>query len=182
MVKVQNHQPYEAWLFSRESLSLEQRQALQAHLAVCQDCRQLADAWSQVHDIFQRVSQVQPMEGFAARWQVRAAALNAAEQRQKYRRSSWWTFAFAAGMAAVFLGLLMYHTLTSYSPFYFLFLIAYQVSTLLSLVRAVQDLATTLIGTVWTLVPPGYWAALASALALLSVLWIMSLRKLIGNN
>lgn len=67
------HQPYEFWLFERKTLSRDQARDLEDHLATCEDCRALANAWTNIEGQILSASMVEPLPGFTQRWRSRLA-------------------------------------------------------------------------------------------------------------
>ena len=63
-----NHQPFEDWLFSGESLESQQEQALQDHLNQCEQCQAISIALDQVNEVFISSPSPEPAEGFTQRW------------------------------------------------------------------------------------------------------------------
>jgi anti-sigma factor RsiW len=174
-----SHQPFETWLLSEEPLSPEQAGALREHLTTCESCQQLSTAWSEVQHLIRQAPVVEPASGFTARWQVRLAETRLVEQRKRQRRQSWWALLASLGVAILLFGLLVAQILTVYdSPTDLLLMEASRLMGLLSTVRAIQEILTVLWGVLLSTVPPGWWAGLAAALGLLSLLWILSLRQL----
>jgi hypothetical protein len=174
-----SHQPFETWLLSEEPLSPEQAGSLRDHLRVCQSCRQLSTAWSEVQHLFSQVPAVEPAGGFTARWQARLAASQLVEQRKRQRRQSWWALLASLGIAVLLFSLLVAQLLTVFdSPADLVLLEASRIFGMLSTFKAIQQILAVLWGVLPTIVPPGWWVALAVGLGLVSLLWIVSLRQL----
>lgn len=180
MAKMPNHLPFETWLLSEEPLAPEQILMLQAHLKGCEVCRQLAEAWSGVEQLFRAVPTVQPASGFTTRWQARLAKAELQEKLLKHRRQTWWMLMINFGAAALLMALLILSVLFIYSsPAQLVLAGAYQVVMLFSFINAVQEIFTTLVIAAFTVVPPWGWVLIASTLAVLNVLWVVSLRQII---
>jgi hypothetical protein len=174
-----SHQPFETWLLSEEPLDTDQAEALQAHLSGCKVCQQLAGNWSEVHRFFRTVAPLQPAAGFTARWHARLTADRLQERIRRQRRQSWWAFVFTAGMALlllVFLAVLV--ALVYESPEQLLFAGVFRIAEALSVANLVQELLFTLPYFFITVIPPFWWAVIAAMLALLCLLWMLSLRRL----
>lgn len=175
-----SHLPFEEWLLSDEPLSTEQSQALLAHLKTCLACRELSAAVSQVVHLFRIVPPLAPAAGFVARWQERLAAQELREQERKYWRQSWGFLLSSALIAGVlFLLLAMQFLLVFESPTQLLLAGVYRVTEFYTFINAIQEVLTTLIATLISIVPPTYWAVMAAAIGLLSLLWLFSLHQLI---
>jgi anti-sigma factor RsiW len=180
MAKMLNHQPFETWLLSEDPLSPEQALRLQAHLKGCEACRQLAEAWSGIEQLFRTVPAARPASGFTTRWQARLAEAKLQEKRRKHHRQTWWMLVINFGAAALLLLTLILGALFIYeSPARLMLAGAYQVVMLISFLNAVQEIFTALVIAVLTIVPPLGWALIGGALAVLNVLWIVSLRQII---
>ena len=81
-----NHQPFEEWLLSGETLTPEETQSLQEHLGACEQCRTLAGASQQVDHALRHAPQLAPAPGFVSRWQAQLAA----RQIKQHRRQTFW--------------------------------------------------------------------------------------------
>jgi anti-sigma factor RsiW len=80
-----SHPRFEDWIFSRASLSGEQQQALEVHLAGCPACAQLHAAMNAAEDALAHSPFVEPAPGFLNRWQAKLARERAARgARQVY--------------------------------------------------------------------------------------------------
>ena len=55
-----NHQPFENWLLSEDPLPEDDERALRDHLADCDQCNELEDAWLNVSNLFTDVPAVGP--------------------------------------------------------------------------------------------------------------------------
>lgn len=177
-----DHQLFEQWLFSEEPLSPEQIQAIQAHLKTCESCRQLSAAWSSVQDLFKEATAMEPLPGFTNRWKVRQEVQTKQELNRKSQKQSWITLMVSSLGAGLFLSLMIMQILTIVkAPTELLFIGIFQVTNFISQIITVGDLVTTFISITFGLLPPVYWIAVATGLTLLSILWILSLRKVFKN-
>jgi hypothetical protein len=174
-----NHEPYETWILSPDRLPAEQEQSLQTHLANCPSCQQLSGNWSGVDQLFRSMPAVQPAVGFTARWQVNQTSRALQERIQKQRRQTILLLILSVGGAALLLSLLVINYLVFDTPSHVAIAFMYQVISIVSLTRAIQDVLTTIIRTIMTVIPPIYWFVISSGLGLLSLLWMVSLRKII---
>jgi predicted anti-sigma-YlaC factor YlaD len=174
-----NHQPFETWILSDEPLSSEQAESLREHLKVCESCRILSSSWPEVRDLFRTIPQKEPAPGFVNRWQARLAGDRLREERRRERRESLWMFVLnVSGAAVLFLFLVLQIWFAFGSPTALLLAGVYQLTAALTTLSAAGEAITTIIRTMASVLPPVYLAAFASLLALLSLLWILSLRKL----
>jgi anti-sigma factor RsiW len=91
------HPPFDTWLFDPQSLNAEQTEALKQHLAECDHCRALAEAWLATETGMLASEVLAPEPGFAQRWQQRLAL---ARSRRR-RRQTWAVLAGTTGGALV---------------------------------------------------------------------------------
>jgi hypothetical protein len=93
-----SHQPFEEWILGNEALTLDQRHALEAHIADCSTCAGLAMSLSAVERTLGAAEAAEPQPGFGLRFAHRL------EQRRARatRRQAWGAFAVAM-IAAAFL-------------------------------------------------------------------------------
>jgi anti-sigma factor RsiW len=174
-----NHQLFETWILSDEALSSDQRETLQEHLQQCESCQALSSGWSEVRNLFGAITRSEPNPGFVNRWQARLAAERMQEERRRERLESLWMFVLhASGAAVLFLFLLLQIWFAFGSPTALLFAGVYQVTAIVTAVGAVGEAVTTIVRTMLSAVPPAYLVMSAAILTLLSMLWILSLRKL----
>jgi hypothetical protein len=174
-----SHQPFETWLLSDEPLDAEQAETLQAHLSGCGFCRQLAVNWSEVRGAFRASVPLKPAAGFAARWQARLASQPTEEYLKRQRRQSFGLFILSAGIAFLLLLLLVLQLVLVYdSPEQLLFTGVTRAAEWLTIVNLAQELLTTLPFFFLEIVPPVWWAVFAAGTGLLSLIWILSLRRL----
>nr|MBC8332700.1 zf-HC2 domain-containing protein [Anaerolineae bacterium] len=83
---MKKHQPFETWILLDEPLTPEQAQSLDAHIKTCAACHALKAAWGRVDAIFQETPALEPVPGFANRWQ---AQLSQQRNLQRYARQRW---------------------------------------------------------------------------------------------
>ena len=75
-----SHKQYEKWILSDSPLNEKERKLLDAHLAVCENCRKLNQGWQNSLQLIQSSEQHKPAPGFASRWQIKI------QQEQKRNR------------------------------------------------------------------------------------------------
>ena len=170
-----SHQPFENWLFSKESLTVDQLRDLQAHLGSCETCRQVESAWLEVHQQFKRVPAVLPSPEFSLRWQVHLA-----ERRQKlHRRHSWTLFAFSLGSALLLFGLLALRAIELLrSPGRLVLLAAYQFLSLVWYLKEALSSVSSFVNIVNSLVPWPAWFVFVGITALALALWLILFKKI----
>ncbi len=79
------HSPFDTWLFDPQDLNAEQAETLKQHLAECDSCRALAEAWQAAENGLLASEVLAPEPGFTRRWQQRLALA-----RSKRRRRQMW--------------------------------------------------------------------------------------------
>lgn len=92
------HQPFESWLYERETLSQDQARDLKHHLKICERCNTLATAWMDIEAQLFAASLIAPATGFSRRWRVRLAD----HQRQvNHRQMSAMLLTTTVGLAVL---------------------------------------------------------------------------------
>ncbi len=168
------HQPFETWLLNNEPPTPDEQRSLQQHLATCEDCRALSNAWNEVEHLMRSAPVPQPPSGFVGRFQTR---LHAYQARQT-RRQAWLLVLLNVGGMVVITGIfLAFVLLTVQSPLDWLVAGTQQVMRLLALLKAVGNAALTL----GRFLPPAWWMTLLEVLFASTLLWIVSLRKFIPS-
>ncbi len=165
-----NHQPFEDWLLADETLTPHQKKDLQTHLQACSDCAAIAE----VNLALRAAKAVEPVAGFAGRFQVRLAA-----RKKALRRRNFWGFFFLI-MSVV--GTLLWMSLPTLrvalkSP---VDLLASWLSHLVSLwasLQAMGHVSSVLLQVVPGFVPGYVWTVIFFTSAGWSLLWVVSLIK-----
>ena len=174
-----NHQPFETWLLSDETLSPENACALEAHLRTCTHCQQLQDGWLGVADTFDAVPDVEPAPGFVNRWQAHLEADRQMERVALYRWQSWIMLILIANVVAGLVFWLGTQVITTFeSPTQFVLFWVYRLASTLTFATAAQNILMTLLRTLTSIVPAGFWVALAAGLGASTVVWIVSITSL----
>ncbi len=174
-----NHQPFETWLLSDETLSPENASALEVHLQTCTHCQQLQDGWLGVVDIFDDAPDVEPAPGFVNRWQAGLEADRQVELVARYRWQSWIMLILIANVVAGLIFLLGTQFLTTFeSPAQFVLFWVYRLASTLTFATTAQNIFVTLLRTLTSIVPAGFWVALAAGMGASSVVWIVSITSL----
>jgi hypothetical protein len=170
-----NHQPYEEWLLSGDTLPPEPARQLSQHLLTCEQCQMLATGLQEVEHRLSRAAMVSPAPGFATRWQARLSE----ERLRRNKRHALYFLALSLGGAIVLLGMLaaLFWPLLQ-SPYPLLLAIALRLGSTLALVGEVATIGTTVLITFARVIPPSLgFAALVAMFSLLAV-WIVALRKI----
>ena len=174
-----NHQPFENWLLSEETLSPEEVSALEEHIESCQHCREIQDAWVGILDLFQEVPAVEPAQGFVNRWQDRLAIDQQVETSVKHRWQSMIMLILIVHAIAGLVFLLGTQFLTTFnSPLSLLLSGVYRLASFVAMFNAVQNFFLTLFRTITSVVPAGIWAFLGIGLVGSVATWIISISSL----
>jgi hypothetical protein len=172
-----NHQPFETWLLSEETLSPQQAKALREHLWACQDCQCLDHSLSGVGQLVQGSGMASPTPGFAARWQVRLAE----EHRRRHQRQAWATLAITGSIAAILFVLLGVQALdVLHSPQQALMYVIYRLFSLYIVVQASLQLIPQTLQPLVGLLPLGLWVFALGIASILGVLWIVVYQKIMA--
>lgn len=176
-----NHVPYEQWLFSEASLSLEQQRLLQAHLQECEQCRLLQLAWNDVNHFLRSEQTVEPANGFAERWRVRLESSYTKGQARKNNRKSWIFFFVDLGAAAMLFTLLLIRILNVYdTPLNFIFTYISHFATYIAFLTTFAEFLVAMVKVISSIISPASWLALGFALLGMNLFWIISLRVLLS--
>jgi predicted anti-sigma-YlaC factor YlaD len=165
-----NHQPFETWVLSGETLDADQHRQLEQHLGSCAHCRQLSAAWQSLLPMIYAVEPVAPTPGFTRRWQARLER----EQVFVQRRQSWLIFSLSLGAATAFLLVLTLLVAFSYStPLDWILGFVANLASLVTFTNAMQQVFAVLAN----LVPSVWLVSFAAVLAVMSTAWIAVLHK-----
>jgi len=169
-----NHRPFETWLLEDLPLNPEQQRELQAHLRACGYCAALTETGLALRSAPER-GQAVPASEFTLRFQRRLAAHKLADRRRKF----WGMVVFALGG----LGLLAWFAAPILVPLinspaeWIAGLLGYLFFLITSL-QALGDVGLMFLRVAPGFVPPFAWLMLASALAGMGLLWIVSIWRL----
>lgn len=166
-----SHQPFENWILDNETLPVEERRKLQAHLDACAQCQRLAKGWEAVRFDLHARPMVAPAPGFSQRWKSGTAERRAREQRKQ----AWKIFgALLAGAVFVLVAMAGYMAVTS-SPS----------DLLTAIIQMVDSSQTFLMVSIYYIqkwissTPPALnlalWIYLTITLCLLSLIWVLVL-------
>jgi len=170
-----NHQPFEEWLLSGETLAPEETQSLQEHLGVCEACRSLAGAFQQVETALRNAQQLAPAPGFVSRWQAHLAA----RQLKQHRRQTLWSMLFSIGGAmAIFTILVVVFLPLLRSPMPILLALTYELVTAVTFTSEIGGALFTVLRTIVELIPPVQWAAILVAFTSLGAVWVVAMHRL----
>jgi hypothetical protein len=170
-----DHQLFEEWLFSDESLYPDDSSSLEDHLKGCEPCRSLSVAWGEVEKQINRTPRVSPSPGFADRWQMRLAA----DQLKRHRRQALSILFFSVIGAAVLIVLLAAILAPAFkSPLPLLMVWAYQFVSLILFASLLGDALLTFTRTVFGVIPSSFWIGFLVTVGSLGLVWILAFRKL----
>ena len=169
-----NHQPFEGWLLSEDTLAPEQAHALQEHLRACEACLALSRAWDAVEDDLAVAPLAAPTAGFSQRWQA-----NLEKRQAQARRRRFWQ-AGGAGLAALAGIILLAEPLYQrFSPAEFLMSILFNLSLLFVKVNQAGVFLSTTFSGVSAIIPITIWVLIATGFSLLGMTWIVTMWKII---
>jgi hypothetical protein len=174
-----NHQPFENWLLSEEPLPEDGERALREHLAACNQCSEIEDAWLDVANLFAEIPEIEPAPGFVNRWQANLETDRAATKAMRQRWQSWIVLvliANGAALALILTGVQLFRTYTSLSDFVLSWV--YRAATAIVLANGFQNAFITLFRTIPGLIPTAWWIGIAITLSVSTLLWIVSMAKL----
>jgi len=169
------HQPFEDWLLSEATLSLEENQALREHLQTCESCRKISTALQGVDHQLHKAPTFSPAPGFSQRWMARLVA----DQVKRKRRQTFLILLFSVGGAGLLFAIVGL-ALIPYIEFPMPAILAwvYRLVTMFSTVSSTVNVITTVVTTVFEVVPLTLWIGILVALASLSALWIVAFQQL----
>ncbi len=169
------HQPFETWLYERETLSQDQTRDLENHLEICERCSRLATAWMEVEGQLFSASLITPEPGFSQRWRSRLA-----DHRRKvnYRQMSAMLLTTAVGLAvvSVLFGAELLPLLQSAVPT--LATWGGKVATLVANLNLFRVIMGILVDATLESIPLVYRVVLPFSLACLAAFWVFSLHRL----
>jgi anti-sigma factor RsiW len=171
-----NHQPFEDWLLSRETLSPEEAEQLQEHLQNCQACTLLSVALREVDRELHAAPVLSPAPGFADRWMRRLEA----ERRQLHRRQTFIVMFLSIGGAMSLLALLLlaiFPVLRSPLPVFLAYV--YELTSSFTVASVLGRALATVLKVLFDMIPATQWAAIWVAFAGLGALWIVAMHRLI---
>lgn len=173
------HQPFDNWLLFDERLTPDQSQDLDQHLQDCGHCRGLQQSLEGVANFFRDSSEIEPISGFADRWQIRLKQEQLGVVAARHRWQSWITLILIANgvsLLGVLLGMTFFNTFDSLTE---LFTVSvYRLTSLLTVINIFQNLLAIVIRTIPGLLSPSGWAILAGIVSAGSLIWILSLARL----
>ncbi len=166
-----SHQPFENWILDGESLSVEERRKLQAHVDTCAQCQRLSQRWGAVHLELRARPMAAPYPGFTQRWREGLVERRAREQR----RQAWRIFgALLAGAVFILMVMAGYIAMTSSPTDWLQAIVRTADSTRNFMMLSVYYLQTWLSSTPLAL-NVALWVYLTVSLCILSLIWVLVL-------
>jgi hypothetical protein len=169
------HQPFESWLYERETLSQDQTRDLKNHLEICERCSTLATAWMDIEGQLFSASLIAPAPGFSQRWRARLAG----HQRQvNQRQMSAMLLTTSIGLAvlSVLFGAELLSLVQPVVPT----LMAWggKVANFVANLNLFRLIMGILVEATVESIPLAYRVVLPFSLAGLAAFWILSLHRL----
>lgn len=167
-----NHQPFEEWLLNDMPLGSDQKRQLVLHIRSCAYCAALAETGMALHS----VKMVSPANGFTARFQARLTVHKLAERRQRL----WGAILLAfAGLAL--LAWLLAPSVISFvaSPATWITAFVEWGVFLITTLNAMFQAGSVMLRIVPGFLSPFVWMIVVSAVAGLSLLWSVSIWRLV---
>jgi hypothetical protein len=171
------HLPFEEWLLSDEDLASEEVAQLELHLETCISCQRLSQAWREVETEMKRAPMLSPAPNFTQRWETRVVA---ERLKREHRQTSLIIYLCAGSLLILlgWLGLWMFPTLLS--PYPLLLVWVYQITASIHFIVNIGDLYITVVRAITGFLPGTLWIALSVALGSLTVLWLITYKKLLS--
>ena len=168
------HLPFEDWLLGDEPLTPDRQASLDEHLAGCQACRALADAWGEVEKRLRESPAALPAAGFGRRWVARLQA----ERARTRRRQVTAAVVLTTGGALVALGLYALQTGLSLASVGQLLEAVLRTSLgALMGMRLGWEFASALGTNLSPVIPAAWWLGATTAAAGLVALWFASVYR-----
>jgi predicted anti-sigma-YlaC factor YlaD len=169
------HQPFESWLYERETLSRDQTRDLENHLENCDSCRTLANAWMDIEGQLFSTSQVAPAPGFTQRWRARLADH---QQQVNHRQMGAMLLTTATGLAvlSVLFGAELLQIVQPAIPT----IVAWggKVANFFANLNMFRLIMGILVEATVESIPLAYRVVLPFSLAGLAAVWVLSLHRL----
>jgi hypothetical protein len=163
-----NHQPFEGWLLDNTSLTLEQKNELDAHTRICAYCAALV----KTEKLLSAPRMISPADGFVDRFQVRFVVRKAENRKRRIIGS----LLFALGGLALMLWIASPYLLTFMaSPASWITTFVEWGVFLLTTFDAAAQAGSVILDVLSGLLPPFAWMVLASFFAGVSLLWSVSI-------
>jgi predicted anti-sigma-YlaC factor YlaD len=168
------HQPFQTWITTELPLQPEQKEELNAHLTICEDCRRLQQNWNALATQLSTPVFAEPAPGFTTRWRS-----NLAERRERQRQIQVHrTLTILIVGAAVSLTALLAYVFSIYSPSDILIGLLKSGTEALIGASDIRQTATFILNSVNPVLPLTIWIIFSSILSLLSIAWVTTLWRI----
>lgn len=171
-----NHQPFEDWVYSRETISSQEELALQEHLKQCASCQNLVDTLTEVELCLKAEPVLTPEAGFTARWHTRLAEQRA--RQQKRQTISFMVFSII-GVVILLVMLVIFMMPVLRSPYPFLLAMAYQITLIYAFLTTFTQAGITVVLTMVKVIPPMVWVGAMIVMLGLVGFWMIAFEKLV---
>jgi hypothetical protein len=169
-----DHRPFEDWLVDNQTLTVDQKRQLNAHLQECSSCTSLAE----VNLALKSVRLAEPEAGFVDRFQLRLAARKTAQRRRNF----WGFFILTVSVGGLF-SWVTWPVLQDLvqSPVNLLSTSFSSLVLFWASLQAILRAGMVLFKVVPGFVPAYIWALILFTGGALSVVWVASLIKFTKN-
>ncbi len=167
-----SHQPFDTWLLDEIHPSPEQEEALQAHLASCQECRQIRAGWLAARQTLQSSRMARPVPGFSGRFNASLAERRALQAHRRQIRNLILGLSLGLIICA---GLLAVVIFTATSP------VSLLVKTTEGITRAIawwNQAEQIVIAALQQPVILVVWILLTSGVSLVAIGWLFTLWRI----
>jgi anti-sigma factor RsiW len=173
-----DHQPYKTWIILNPELDSSREKQLEAHLAECQDCRQLISARQKINLAFRKSPAPQPAPGFSERWLTR---IKEKEQQERLRLTWILMSGLLVSLISVLTvaGLQLRARLPDLSEM--LLITVHQTARWIYYFNHLWDLAEPIISVGFRIIPPAWMASAAVVLSVFLIIPVLQIMKIFLN-
>jgi hypothetical protein len=166
-----DHQPFETWILEDQSLTLEQKRKMDAHLRTCSSCLALTE----VNLALKSVKMTSPAAGFTDRFKLRLET-----KKQDLRQRNIWGFIVLTFSVIGILIWISWPVIQDLfrSPFNYLASWISSMVVFWASLQAIVRAGIVLLKVVPGFVPTYIWTVILFAAGGVSLAWIVSLMKL----
>jgi hypothetical protein len=167
-----DHRPFEDWLLNNQTLAVDEKRQLNAHLQVCSSCTALAE----VNLALKSVKMAEPPAGFADRFEVRLGA-----RKKALRLRNAWGFLLLTFSVLSILAWIAWPVIRSLSqsPVDLLTTWLASLVSFYAVLQAMFHAGAVLFRVVPGFIPVYVWAMVLLAVCGWCLLWVFSLIKFI---
>lgn len=168
------HQPFETWIIDEPTLTPEQRGSLREHLLTCEECRRFQHSWAIVHSQIASAPVMSPAPGFTHRWTTGLAERRRQQQKLQERR----LLLFLVGGASASLVMLLAYLFATTSPASLVVGVFGTITQLLVTWNFAEQAVLPIVEDLPPIIPIAFWILLTTGIALLSVVWVVTVWRL----